>query len=100
MIKHSRSTFLKSLTTVSLGSFLLPNSAQAKDDIPTTCFSEKDYPLGNLLYENSLAGPDDVKNFTLEGEAKISFPNVVICYLPIARYYIDREAIIIAKPII
>jgi len=30
--------------------------------------------LGELLYENPLAAPEDIKDFVLEGKAKITFP--------------------------
>lgn len=33
------------------------------------------YTKANLIYENPLNTPDTVKDFILEGEAKISFPN-------------------------
>ena len=32
------------------------------------------YPHGSLIYENSLSGPEHVKDFILEGKAGISFP--------------------------
>ena len=32
------------------------------------------FEYGNLLYENALSKPEDVKNWRLEGEASITFP--------------------------
>jgi len=33
-----------------------------------------DYKRGNVLYENPLAAPSDVRDFVLEGSAEVSFP--------------------------
>lgn len=35
----------------------------------------KPYTIDTLLYENKLASAEDIKDFILEGQAKISFEN-------------------------
>ena len=42
------------------------------EEQPDSLFSLK-YKKGNLIYENKLAHPDDIKNWVLEGPAKVEF---------------------------
>ncbi len=69
----TRAAFLKSCLGTGLGAALMPPKA-AKSELSYPCFSEDDYPLGKLLYENPLAAQQDTAHFILEGQARVHFP--------------------------
>jgi len=75
--KISRRKSLSYLGTMlgAAGLFPMGLSAQAfKEEINSSLFQEKDFAIGDLLYENSFSSPKDVKDFRLEGQAAITFP--------------------------
>ncbi len=69
----SRTAFLKSCLRAGLG-MSLPAPRTETDAPRYPCFSEEDYPLGKLLYENPLATQKDVAGFRMEGQALVHFP--------------------------
>lgn len=72
--------FLKDGTTylpIRAVSEALGKNVSWDDDTKTVSITDRDisYEYGNLIYENPLASAEDTKNFVMEGDATVSFPD-------------------------